>query len=50
MSCWLFQAAWKKFGSKRAFLERMRNIFCMYLVDSMETIFRVMVYGRGGYI
>ena len=50
MSCWLFQAAWKKLGSKRALWELMRNIFRMHLVDSMETIFRVMVYGRAGYI
>jgi hypothetical protein len=50
MSCWLFQAAWKKLGSKRALWELMRNIFRMYLVDSMETVFRVMVYGRAGYI
>ncbi len=50
MSCWLFQAAWTKLGSKRALWELMRNIFRMYLVDSMETIFRVMVYGRAGYI
>jgi hypothetical protein len=50
MSCWLFQAAWKKFGSKRAFWERVRSIFGLHLVDSMETIFRVMVYGPAGYI
>jgi len=50
MSCWLFQAAWKKLGSKRALWELMRSIFRMYLVDSMETIFRVMVFGRAGYI
>lgn len=50
MSCWLFQAAWKKFGSKRALWERVRSIFGLHLVDSMETIFRVMVYGPAGYI
>ncbi len=27
----------------------MRNYFCMFRVDSMETIFRVLVYGPGGY-
>jgi hypothetical protein len=28
----------------------MRNYFCIFRVDSMETIFRVLVYGPGGYI
>ena len=50
MSCWLFQATWKKLDSKRALWELMRSIFRMYLVDSMETIFRVLVFGRAGYI
>jgi hypothetical protein len=50
MSCHLFQAALKELGSKRALWERMRNYFCMFRVDSMETIFRVLVYGPGGYI
>lgn len=50
MSCHLFQAALQELGSKRALWGRMRNYFCMFRVDSMETIFRVLVYGPGGYI
>jgi hypothetical protein len=50
MSCHLFQAAMKELGSKRALWEMMRNYFRMFRVDSMETIFRVLVYGPGGYI
>ena len=50
MSCWLFQAAWTKLNSKRALWEKMREYFHMYRVDSMETIFRVLVFGRAGYI
>ena len=50
MSCHLFQSALKELGSKRALWELMRNYFRMFRVDSMETIFRVLVYGPGGYI
>ena len=50
MSCHLFQAALQELGSKRALWEMMRNYFRMFRVDSMETIFRVLVYGPGGYI
>ena len=50
MSCPLFQAALKQRASKRALWELMRNYFRMFRVDSMETIFRVLVYGPGGYI
>ena len=50
MSCHLFQAALKELGSKRALWEMMRNYFRIFRVDSMETIFRVLVYGPGGYI
>jgi len=35
---------------KRALWELMRHYFRMFTVDSMETIFRVLVYGPGGYI
>ena len=45
-----FQAGLKKRGSKRALWELMRNYFRMFRVDSMETIFRVLVYGPGEYI
>nr|WP_320010304.1 transposase [uncultured Desulfobulbus sp.] len=50
MRCHLFQAALKELGSKRALWEMMRNYFRIFRVDSMETIFRVLVYGPGGYI
>ena len=50
MSCWLFQAAWKKAETKRELWERVRGIFRMFRVDSMETIYRVIAYGPAGYI
>lgn len=50
ISCWLFQAAREKAGTKRELWERVRGIFHMFRVDSMETIYRAMVHGPAGYI
>ena len=50
ISCWLFQAAWKKAESKRELWEHVRSIFRLFRVDSMETIYRVIAYGPAGYI
>jgi len=45
MSCWLFQAAWEKSGSKRYLWEQVRAFFHNYRVDSMETIYRAIAHG-----
>ena len=45
MSCWLFQAAWKKAESKRYLWESIRAFFRNYRVDSMKTIYRAIAYG-----
>ena len=50
MSCHLFRVALEGLGSKRALWELMRNYFHLFRVESMETIFRVLVYGPAGYI
>ena len=40
LGCWLFQEALEKRGSKRSLWERIRSIFDLFGVDSMETILR----------
>jgi hypothetical protein len=45
MSCWLFQAAWQKEGSKRSLWEAVRSYFKTWRVDSMETIYRAIAHG-----
>lgn len=45
LSCPLFQAAWKKVGSKRALWERVRNYFHTFIAPSMESILRMIVHG-----
>lgn len=50
ISCWLFQAAWKKAETKRELWEHVRSIFRLFRVDSMETIYRAIVFGPAGYI
>ena len=45
LSCWLFQEALQKAGSKRRLWERMRSCFFEYRVDSMETILRAIAHG-----
>jgi hypothetical protein len=45
LSCWLFQDALQKAGSKRLLWERIRGFFYNYRVDSMETILRSIAHG-----
>lgn len=43
LSCWLFQDALGKAGTKRDLWERIRATFWQFKVDSMETILRAML-------
>ena len=45
LSCSLFQAVWKKSGSKRNLWRNMRSLFHSLEFDSMESIFSAMLYG-----
>jgi hypothetical protein len=45
LSCNLFQAVWKKVGSKRALRERMRSLFFAFEFESMAMIYRALLYG-----
>ena len=50
MSCWLFKEAWEKAESKRYLWESVRSFFRCFRIDSMETIYRAIVYGVEGYM
>ena len=41
----LFNAAWKKFRTKRALWEDIRTLFHSFEIDSMEMIYRAIVNG-----
>jgi len=43
--CQLFQAVLGKLGSKRNLWEQMRRLFYAYKFDSMEDIFKALLYG-----
>lgn len=45
LACRLFQAVWAKLGSKRSLWEQMRALFFGYRFDSMEDIFKALLYG-----
>jgi hypothetical protein len=45
LACQLFQAVWGKLGSKRNLWEQMRALFYAYKFDSMEDIFKALLYG-----
>ncbi len=45
LCCCLFQAAWKKLGSKKALWEAIRAYFKSFLVQSMEEIYEALIYG-----
>jgi hypothetical protein len=45
MSCTLFRAAWKKAGCKRDLWEKIRGVFHLIAVDSMEMLYRVILLG-----
>jgi hypothetical protein len=41
ISCSLFNAVWKKLKSKRSLWETIRAVFCLFEVNSMETLYEV---------
>jgi len=41
----LFQAAWRKIGSKKALWENMRSLFQDFKLDSMEMLYKALFYG-----
>ncbi|MDI6793296.1 MAG: hypothetical protein QME81_10580 [bacterium] len=45
LGCRLFKAVWKKQGSKRSLWEKMRGLFHDLEFDSMENLFKAMLYG-----
>lgn len=45
LACRLFQAVWEKKGSKKRLWEHMRALFHCLPFDSMEDIYRAMLYG-----
>jgi len=45
LTCQLFQAVLGKLGSKRSFWEQMRALFYGYKINSMEDIFKALLYG-----
>jgi hypothetical protein len=45
MSCPLFRAAWKKAGCKRDLWEKIRGVFHLIAVESMEMLYRVILLG-----
>ena len=45
IACWLFQAVWKKLGSKRSLWENIRHLFFGFKFDSMEGILIALLYG-----
>jgi len=45
LSCVLFQGVWEKEGSKKNLWEHMRSLFYSLECDSMESIFKALLYG-----
>lgn len=45
LCCGLFRAAWDKSKSKRALWENMRSIFKTMVLDSMETLLKLLAFG-----
>ena len=45
LACRLFQAVWAKEGSKKRLWEHMRSLFYILPFDSMEDIYRALLYG-----
>ena len=45
LTCSLFQAAWKKSGSKKMLWEHMRSLFHSLEFESMQSLFNALVYG-----
>ena len=45
IACALFQAVWKKEGSKKSLWDHLRGLFHDLEFDSMETLYNAMLYG-----
>lgn len=45
IACPVFRTAWKKAGCKRELWEKIRAAFHFFLLDSMETIYRLIIAG-----
>ena len=45
LGCRLFKAVWEKVRSKRSLWEKMRGLFHDLEFDSMETLFKALLYG-----
>ena len=45
LCCPLFQAVWKKLGSKKALWERIRSVYYHFELDSMRTLYEAILYG-----
>ena len=45
LSCNLFRAVWRKQRSKRALWERMRSLFKEFAFESMEMLYKAILYG-----
>lgn len=45
LCCALFKSVWKKLGSKKALWENMRSLFKCLKVDSMEMLYKALLYG-----
>ena len=45
LACPLFQAAWKKQGSKKKLWENMKSLFHYFSFDSMQALFEALLYG-----
>ncbi len=48
LCCGLFQAVWKKLGSKKALWEKTRAYYSSFIVQSMEEMYRAILYGIKG--
>jgi len=46
LCCQLFRSVWKKVKTKRALWEQMRAFFINFQIDSMEMIYKAMLYGH----
>lgn len=45
LCCDLFQSVWKKLGSKRTLWEQIRGMFQNFKLESMEMLYRALLYG-----
>ncbi len=45
LCCALFKSVWKKLGSKRALWERMRSLFQDFQFESMEMLYKALLFG-----